>query len=655
MSENRKKTKAKTITGKSTPAKKTTGARKKATPKEDLGAKPLLAYEETLASNVTRNRRNVSTTIQRTDKYKNIDDGLVPFKYATSYSKNGIEIRDAVILCQKAYYNFSTFRNVIDLMTEFSVNDIYFKGGNKKARDFFEAFFKRINIWGLQDKFFREYYRSGNVFVYRFDADLLPEDAQKISQVFGLKEGLAADKVKVPSNYILLNPADIQMTGSLSFHNVSYSKTLSDWELQKLRNPQTDADQDVFDNLSPEVKKAIKSKKTGVVLLPLDMDKVTAVFYKKQDYEPFGVPMGYPVLEDINFKAELKKMDMAIARTMQQAILLVTMGNEPDKGGINQKNLEAMQELFTNQSVGRVLIADYTTKAEFVVPRIADLLDPKKYETFDKDINLGLNNILVGNEKFANQESRVKVFIARLEQGRQAFLNDFLIPEIKKLAKSLNFRSFPTPYFQEIALSDNVLRDKIYTRLFELGALTPEETFTAIKTRRLPDSQESLESQKRHKEEGIKKGLYESVLNKKNDDSGRPNGSKGVPQSTQNIAPVGAPKDSQAVDLYNTSKIKENMLLAQKLENAVQASLRKKHGIKRLNKQQKEVAGQIADIIVSNEKPEDWNSKIEEYCENPTDKNKKRTEEVQRVACEHQIDMYLAALLVASKEEKGKS
>ena len=97
------------------------------------------------------------------------------------------------------------------------------------------------------------------------------------------------------------------------------------------------------------------------------------------------------------------------------------------------------------------------------------------------------------------------------------------------------------------------------------------------------------------------------------------------------------------------------MLLAQKLENAVQASLRKKHGIKRLNKQQKEVAGQIADIIVSNEKPEDWNSKIEEYCENPTDKNKKRTEEVQRVACEHQIDMYLAALLVASKEEKGKS
>ena len=71
---------------------------------------------------------------------------------------------------------------------------------------------------------------------------------------------------------------------------------------------------------------------------------------------------------------------MAITRTMQQVILLVTMGAEPEKGGINQKNLNAMTALFENQSVGRVLVADYTTKAEFVIPKIADLLDPKKYE-----------------------------------------------------------------------------------------------------------------------------------------------------------------------------------------------------------------------------------------------------------------------------------
>ena len=121
--------------------------------------------------------------------------------------------------------------------------------------------------------------------------------------------------------------------------------------------------------------------------------------------------MGYPVLEDINWKQrEMKKMDMAVARTMQQAILLVTMGAEPEKGGVNQRNLEAMQQLFENESVGRVSISDYTTEAKFVIPDIGNLLGPQKYEVVENDIQMGLNNILVGGEKFANQAIKTGIF-----------------------------------------------------------------------------------------------------------------------------------------------------------------------------------------------------------------------------------------------------
>ena len=109
------------------------------------------------ASTRIRTRRNRASTISRTDKYKNIDDGLIPYKYSSGgvNNKSNVDVRDVVILCQKAYYNFSSFRNVIDLMTEFSVGDIYFTGGNKKSRDFFEAFFKKINLSSLKDRFFR--------------------------------------------------------------------------------------------------------------------------------------------------------------------------------------------------------------------------------------------------------------------------------------------------------------------------------------------------------------------------------------------------------------------------------------------------------------------------------------------------------------------
>ena len=400
-------------------------AKKPMTAKASEDITPLMAYESlaNIKTGVTSSRRNKSSVINRTNKYKNIDDGLIPFKYAYEYGNTGdqsLDVRDAVILCQKAYYNFSQFRNVIDLMTEFSLGDIYFRGASRKSRAFFEALFSRLNIWDFQDQFFREYYRSGNVFVYRFDANLSNQEISKITQAFGssLSQSLSNSN-KIPSSYMLINPADVRMTGTLAFNNPVYYKLVTNYELERLKNRKTTEDKEIYDSLPEKTKKQIDQTRSAAVQIPLDMDKVVAIFYKKQDYEPFAVPMGYPVLADLNFKDELKKMDMAIGRCMQQAILLVTMGTDPEKGGINQRNLQAMQELFQNESVGRVLIADYTTKAEFVVPRIAELMDPKKYEIFDRDINNGLNNILVGGEKFSNQESKVKVFVSRLQQGEK--------------------------------------------------------------------------------------------------------------------------------------------------------------------------------------------------------------------------------------------
>ena len=126
-------------------------------------SEPLMAYGSAQA--VTSNRRNLAGVIDRTDKFKNIDDGLVPFKTAKGYGRSSISVRDAVILCQKCYYNFAIFRNIIDTMTEFSVSNVFFRGGSKKSREFFDAYFKKLGIWDLQDRFFREYYRSGNVFI----------------------------------------------------------------------------------------------------------------------------------------------------------------------------------------------------------------------------------------------------------------------------------------------------------------------------------------------------------------------------------------------------------------------------------------------------------------------------------------------------------
>ena len=629
---------------------KTTTRRKKLNTLDDIT--PISAsLDEAVAGDLTR--RNKSATIERTNRFKNIDDGLIPFKHSGTYQKTtSIVVKDAVILCQKAYYNYAMFRNVIDLMTEFSSSNIYFRGGSKKSREFLEAYFKKINLWGFQEKFFREYYRSGNVFTYRFDAVLQNKDLKKITKTFGSLAALGEDS-NVPVKYIVLNPADITMVGNISFNNGSYFKVISDYELERLKNPQTEEDKLVLENLPEEAREQLLNKREITSLsLPLSPEKVSAVFYKKQDYEPFAVPMGYPVLEDINWKAEMKKMDMAITRTMQQAILLVTMGAEPDKGGINQKNLAAMQKIFDNESVGRVLIADYTTKAEFVIPDIANLLDPKKYAVVNEDIKQGLNHILVGDEKFANSNIKVKVFIERLRQAREAFINEFLIHEVKRICKNLGFKNYPKPVFEDIDIKDADTYTKVYTRMVELGILTPEEALKAIETGKLPDAPDSVESQEKFKQYRDQ-GLYEPLIGggaAKEDvpkENGRPEGS-GSPQTTKNVKPVGTGQGYAFV----MEAVKKNMVLAQKLESEVCAKLREMHNVKRMSKKQKIVASDICEIVMANELPQNWISKAKEYCEEPKDKNLDRVKQIQELACEHQVDNYVATILYASKKEK---
>jgi hypothetical protein len=635
----------------------------KATPKNL--PKPLMAgYSE---ASDTRTRRNAASNIERTDKYTNIENGLVPFSQGSGYGSGGhMDVREPIILTQKAYYNFSIFRNTIELMTEFSVSPVYYKGGSKKSREFFEALFNKINLWGLQDKFFREYYRSGNVFVYRFDGKLKQSDLDKITQAFGLETSNAA-AVKIPVRYVILNPADIQVAGQISFSTDMYFKVLTPYEIERLRNPKTEEDEEMLESLGPEVKKKLEQKVMGTIAIELDPEKFLAVFYKKQDYEPMAVPMGFPVLEDINWKAEMKKMDMALTRTIQQVILLITMGSELKDGGINlnEENLAAMQALFENQSVGRVLVADWTTEAKWVIPDIAQIIDPKKYAQVDKDIQMGLNNILIGEEKFANAAIRIQVFVARLHQARKAFLNDFLIPEIKRIAKQLGFKNYPTPYFEDIDLKDELEYAKIYTRLMELGVLTPEEGLEAIDTNRLPTAEESLESQKKFK--GYKEeGLYQPIVGgpadqkemaeinnqakmemnqqKLSQQAGRPKGTK-APQSTKKMTPIGGATEIK----FSTTKIVEHMNLAAQIQALIEDKLKKKFKLKVLSDEQKAVAKGILDIVVANEDPENWRGKYVEYIKSPVDTHENRVQEVQEIAYKFQVDSYIASILYASK------
>jgi hypothetical protein len=617
----------------------------------------------------TSYRRNASANITKTDRYSNIEKGIVPFVYGTGHGNydSNISAKDAILLCQKAYWNVPIFRNTIDLMTEFSLSDIYLTGGNEQSRKFFELWLSKIKSWELQDQFYREFYRSGNIFLYKFRADFGRLNMMKVQTAFAESEKeLSSDSI--PVKYIILNPADINIISSSAFLNNIYVKVLNDYELGVLLNPKTDYDKKIANNI-PEIKNLLdknnKSKNKSNFMNPmglnnvsleLDGERLISIFYKKQNYEPLSVPMGFAVLEDINSKLELKKIDQAIARSVQQAVLLITMGDE--KIGLpSSQNLSAMRKLFENQSVGKVLVADYTTNAKFVIPDIGSLLDPKKYEILDTDIRMGLNSILFGEEKFSSASIKVKVFFARLKYGREKFLREFLIPEMQEIGKKLGFKSIPIPKFEDVDFEDNVLMSRVYSRLIELGVLTPEEGIRVFETGRMPNRDESIESQKKFKEfrdAGYYQPLVGGGAPKELDKSqttsssvGRPSGSSGLKQSVKREASANVEKKL----FFSCDKMKNVLSEITFVEKEIEQKLKKNFSLKRLNVEQKSVASEVGFQIFLHEKISDWRSKIDDYIKDPganINKNSEQLEEIDSLAARYTLESRSACILYHS-------
>ena len=589
------------------------------------------------SSSSTKSKMPANGTDSNIRRYALLSQGLLPF----DFSKDGVDVRDAILLCQKAYANVAIVRNTIDIATEFANTDIYLEGGTERSREFFSKWFKKIKLWKMKDQYFREYYRSGNIFYYRIDGKFNAEDFKLLS---GLSENGIVNN-RVPLRYILINPYDIVAKISSSFAEAVYEKVLSEYELERLKNPKDDADVELLKGFPPDVQDQIKSKQyfRDGLKMKLDPQYLLYSFYKKQDYEPFAIPFAYPVLEDVNAKIELKHIDQAISRTVENVILLITMGAEPDKGGINPANMTAMQNLFMNESVGRVLVSDYTTKADFVIPDLKKVVGEEKYRILNQDIKEGLMNVLLGEEKYNGQSAKISFFMERLKEARNSFLNDILQPEIIRISKDLGFRAYPTAKFTEIDLKDETQYMRTISRLMELSILTPEQGIEAIQTGKLPDARALAPAQEQYISER-EKGYYNPIV------GGVPVVPPAVP-----AAPTGGPTNSTSgrpLGTPNQASRKDIQAVIYEVDAFMKASedfVADKFKVKKLSKQQKQNVVELCKKVVASSDRENWVPTLQKCMANLDEIEKlKPLPQVSQTADEFLLEEYSAAIFYHS-------
>jgi hypothetical protein len=594
-------------------------------------------------------RRNVAHKSDKKHRFSNISGGMLPYVYGA----DGVNVRDTIELCQKAYANIAVFRNAIDVMSEFANSNIYLEGGTQNSRDFVYKWFERINLWNLKDQYFREYYRSGNIFLYRVDGTFSQSDFDKITKIYG--SDLSLKPGNLPVKYILLNPYDIVATKGSSFETGLYEKILSEYDIERLKNPKTEYDQQVYEALSDDTKEKIRTGKynSDGIRIKLDPGNLVYSFYKKQDYEPFAIPFGYPVLDDINFKLELKQIDQAICRTIENVILLITMGAEPDKGGINPRNMEAMQNLFKNESVGRVLVSDYTTKAQFVIPDIGKVVGPSKYEVINNDIKEGLQNVIIGDERYSNTQVKAKIFLERLEESRNAFVYDFLQPQVKMICQNLGFRKYPTVKFEQTDIKDEVQLQRVATRLMELGIITPEQGMDVLEKGSYPKPRDMQAAQEQYIKQR-KEGMYNPIVGgvpmiepeigndssdpKTTQEVGRPVGTSGIPQD-----------NSSAEELYSRQDLQGIIYATEELRNQGYKIMRKKLNKKSLKKTEKTMIDELCESVILASLEDSWENQLQSCITNPNEiESLDVNSQIQELSLKHNLDLYSAAILFHS-------
>lgn len=480
----------------------------------------------------TSMRQNSAYRDNMVDKYGALQDNFLTPKMA-------------IRLAQIVYYRFGLVRHALDTMAEFTVSGIDFLSNKKASREAMLGWAAGVGLKSFLDQVALEYYRSGNVYIYRFETSVKDSAVRDLNKLFGSK---ISSSVKIPTRYTIIDPNLINFVTCGLLDSRLYQIVIPASEvnltIQHYKN-----NPDALQGLPEEFRHGIESYMTGKkgsscdLIISLNPENLICLYRKKQPYETYAVPFLAGTFEDLEFRQELRNMDKALSRVVARMLIHVAVGDE--KNIPSPAALSAINDKLSNPSTSTYLITDGSVKINQYFPDVAKLLDPTKYQAVQSDIMtaLGISPAAYGDAggSFSNNFLGIKILIERIIDGRNKILQDFLIPETKRVANLFSIKSTITPEIIGTDLHDEKEWAKIYTRLYEDGVLSPQSTIESIRDDRFPTYEEEVERQKEAKELHDQ-GYFAAIVNRggTSQSSGRPEGTANPTQTTpKNTTPSG--------------------------------------------------------------------------------------------------------------------
>jgi len=409
--------------------------------------------------------------------------------------------KDIILACQAIYRKVGVVRNILDIMTDFAAEGLELQHPIKSQQRFYKEWARRVNLDGRAHDFMKLLMRDANVIVRRKMAFISKPVVKEMAkgEVPGLQnvvdppgeeksEKISTKKSKVrkreiPWKYTFLSPVVIEKLGGevgRFFGADTLGMRIPPELCNSINSPRTTAEKDFVAKLPREV---VLAAKDGKKLVSLEMDKMYVDYYKKDDWEDWGTPFLYGVLEDVMLKEKMRLADIAALDGVINVIRLWKLGNSDQQILPTSAAVDKLIDILQHNVGGGVmdLVWDDMIDLKVEYPPTDKILGNEKYYSVNADIvrGIGIPDSLIGGSDLSTRNPatafvQLKTLVERLEYVRGRAIR-WMENELRMVADAMGFKKIPSINFGIMSLRDEAAEKQLIIQLLDRGIISAEK------------------------------------------------------------------------------------------------------------------------------------------------------------------------------------
>lgn len=364
----------------------------------------------------------------------------------------------------KAYENVGLIKTIIDLMGDFASQGARISHKNKAIERFMRRWWQKVNGDERSERFLNLLYRLGNVPVYKYIGKITKKEQRNMSK---------ASSRMIPLKYEFLNPVNLELESDLA-DIFAGQKTYSIRVSQKLKDAVKAKKPTELDS---KLKKLIRD---GADKIPLDPERFSIFFYKKDDWSLWANPMIHAILDDVTMLEKFKLADMAALDGAISNIRLWRIGSLEHKIVPTKNSIDRLRDILATNVGGGTMDLVWGPELDFKESntQIYHFLGNEKYGPVLSAIygGIGIPQTLTGStssQGFTNNYLSLKTLIEKLEYGRSILL-DFWNKEFQIVANEMGFDSPAELKFDYMILSDEAAEKNLWINLCDRNIISVE-------------------------------------------------------------------------------------------------------------------------------------------------------------------------------------